>query len=335
MLTTLDANANAISIRRVPTKMPQPLGTVMAVVRFAVKHGLMPDPKAVMDKSHDERLAILVPKAFCRPGPDVLTDDVVVEGRGGPIPVRTYRRRDTKPGAPAILFIHGGAFMQGGIDFCDNVQRGLADRTGAVVVGLSYRLAPEHPFPAGLDDCVDVVKWMAESKPGGMDPDRIAIGGESAGGNLTVAVCLWLRDHGGPRISHQSVYYPFTDTSLTSKDWDNALLMPGVDRAAGELMVREYGGGKHTDPLVNISQADLRGLPPATVITCGHDVLREDGFGLVESLRAAGVETLHTHYDDMPHGFLMFSRLTKRADESMDEMARETAKRFAVAVGSE
>ncbi|HVU62306.1 MAG TPA: alpha/beta hydrolase [Mycobacteriales bacterium] len=318
-----------------PTKMPQPLGAVMSVVRFAVRHGLMPDPKKALEKSHDERLAMLVPRLFCKPGPDVLTEDVVVDGRGGPIPARVYRRADAAAGAPGILFIHGGAFMQGGVDFCDNVQRGLAHRTGAVVLGLSYRLAPDHPFPAALDDCVDVVEWMARTRPGGMDPDRIAIGGESAGGNLTVAVCLWARDHGGPRIAHQSVYYPFTDCSLRSADWDNRNLMPGVDRAAGELMVKLYGGDRHADPLVNVCAADLHGLPPTTVITCGHDVLREDGFNLAASLKAAGVETLHTHYDDMPHGFLMFSRLTSRADESMDEMARETGKRFAALLSNE
>jgi acetyl esterase len=156
------------------------------------------------------------------------------------------------------LFIHGGGFIDCGVDFCDNVQRGLAYRTGYVVVGLSYRLAPSTPFPAGLHDCADVLQWMHDTRPGGLDPRRIAVGGESAGGNLTVALCLYARDNGGPAIAHQSV------------------------RLAG-------------------------------------------------ALRAAGIETLHTHYDDMPHGFLMFSRLTKRADQSIEEMAREAGKRLAAA----
>lgn len=323
-----------MSKRHVPTKMPQPLRAVMGTARFALRHGLMPDPMKAIEKSHDERQAGgIPPRLFVKPGPKVDTEDVTVEGRGGPIPIRVYRRGDTQPDAPAILFIHGGAFMQSGIDLCDVVQRGLAHRTGYVVVALSYRLAPEHPFPAGLDDCVDVLNWMVETRPGGMDPDRIAVGGESAGGNLTVALCLWARDNGGPKIAHQSIYYPFTDCSLTSTDWDSGL-MPGVDRAAGELMVRLYAGEHHANPLVNVVAADLRGLPPATVITCGHDVLRSDGLKLLDALRAADVETLHTHYDDMPHGFLMFTRLTKRPDESMDEMARETTKRFAALVGS-
>ncbi len=311
-----------------PAKMP--LGGVFWLGKFATEHGLMPDAAKALEKPHDERLK-RAPSAFlCRRGPAVGTRDVVVEGRDGPIPARVYTRPDTKPGAPGILFIHGGAFIDCGVDFCDNVQRGLADRTGYVVVGLSYRLAPEHPFPAGLHDCADVLQWMHDTRPGGLDPQRIAVGGESAGGNLTVALCLYARDHHGPAIAHQSVYYPFTDTSLTSPGWDSGL-MPGVDREAGELMVRLYSGDEARNPLVNVLGADLRGLPPATVITCGHDVLHTDGVRLAVALRTAGVETLHTHYDDMPHGFLMFTRLTRRADESMDEMVREAGQRLGAA----
>jgi acetyl esterase len=314
----------------VPAKMPQPLRGVFRLATFATKLGLMPDPAKMLQKPHDERLKRVTPGFMIKPGPAVDTHDVVVEGRDGPIPARVHTRPGTRAGAPAMLFIHGGGFVDCGVDFCDNVQRGLAQRTGYVVVGLSYRLAPEHPFPAGLHDCADVLQWMHDTRPSGLDPQRIAIGGESAGGNLTVALCLYARDNNGPAIAHQSVYYPFTDTALSASDWDSGL-MPGVNREAGQMMVRLYGGDDPRNPLVNVLGADLRGLPPATVITCGYDVLRSDGVRLVEALRAAGVETLHTHYDDMPHGFLMFSRLTRRADESMDEMAREAGKRLGAA----
>jgi acetyl esterase len=288
-------------------------------------HGLLGSPAKVLVQPHAERLKHHNPGWMVKPGPAVDTEDVVVEGRDGPIPARVYTRPGTRPGAPAILFIHGGAFIDLGLDHCDNVQRGLAQRTGYVVVGLSYRLAPEYPFPAALHDCADVLQWMHDTRPGGLDPQRIAVGGESAGGNLTVALCLYARDNAGPAISHQSVYYPFTDTTLSSADWDSGL-MPGASRRAGELMVRLYAGDQARNPLVNLLGADLYGLPPATVVTCGHDVLRTDGVRLIEALRAAGVETRHTHYDDMPHGFLMMSRLTRRADESIDEMAREVTR---------
>jgi acetyl esterase len=172
-----------------------------------------------------------------------------------------------------------------------------------------------------------VLRSMAESQPAGLDPSRIAVGGESAGGNLTVALALSTRDSRGPAIAHLSIYYPFTDSSLRSTDWDTTD-MPGVGRAEGEFMMKVYAPKDADNPLVSVLHAKLEGLPPATVITCGHDPLRSDGVWLAQALSAAGVPTLHTHYDDMPHGFLMFSRLTRRADESMDEMARETAKVF-------
>ncbi|HUC05267.1 MAG TPA: alpha/beta hydrolase, partial [Acidimicrobiales bacterium] len=217
-----------------PARVPQPLGAVLEVAKFAAGHGLLPRPEKALEKPHGERLTRTPPAFMVRKGPAVDTTDVMVEGRDGLIPARSYMRRDTEPGSPGFLFIHGGGFVDGGVDFCDNVQRGLADRTGYVVVGLSYRLAPEHPFPAALHDCADVLGWMHDARPGGMDPARIAVGGESAGGNLTVALCVYARDNGGPAIAHQSIYYPFTDTSLASPDWDRDL-MPGVDRRAGEL----------------------------------------------------------------------------------------------------
>ncbi|HTO55356.1 MAG TPA: alpha/beta hydrolase fold domain-containing protein [Myxococcota bacterium] len=312
-----------------PTPLPFRLRALTAAASFAFERGWLPTPRALLDTPHDARLRRKSMRIACRPGdPSIRTEDHQVQGRGGPIHARVYTRPDTRPGAPAILFIHGGGFVDGGVDFCDNVQRGLAARTGCVVVGLSYRLAPEHPFPAGLEDCQDVLCWLAESTPAGLDPTRIAVGGESAGGNLTVALALASRDAGGPAIAHLSIYYPFTDTTLRSADWDTSD-MPGVGRAEGEFMVKVYAPNDASHPLVSVLHAKLAGLPPSTVITCGHDPLRSDGIWLAEALRAAGVRTLHTHYDDMPHGFLMFSRLTRRADESLDEMARETAKAFA------
>jgi acetyl esterase len=161
-----------------------------------------------------------------------------------------------------------------------------------------------------------------------MDPTRIAVGGESAGGNLTVALALYARDNDGPQISHLTPYYPFTDTSLTAPDWDNGLMGPIINRGTGELMVTKYGGDDPHNPLINLVGADLKGLPPTMVVTCGYDALTTDGRRLVEELERAGVETKHVHYDDMPHGFLMSSRLTTRVDETLGEMARECAAHF-------
>jgi len=289
-----------------------------------MKLGLMPTPEKVLAMPHAQRLKAKAPGIACGPGDrSILTQDFAVQGRGGPIPVRVYTRPDLKPGAPGYLFIHGGGFVNFGLEFTDYVQRGLAARTGCVVVGLSYRLAPEHPFPAGLEDCQDVLRWMAETRPQGMDGDRIAVGGESAGGNLAAALSIWARDNHGPRISHQAIVYPFTDATLSGLDWDSCVI-PGLDRSAGELMVRVYAGEKHaSNPLFSILHAELRGLPPALVVSCEYDPLRSDGIRFAEALKRAGVETLHTHYDNMPHGYLLYPKLTRTADDSLDQIARE------------
>ena len=308
--------------------MPQPVRTVMAVVKVLMKLGLYPSPTKALEQPHAERLARQHPTFLAgKVDTSIQTWDETVEGRGGPIPVRVYARPGLQPGAPAILFIHGGGFIDGGLDFTDNIQRGLANRTGYVVVGLSYRLAPEHPFPAGLEDCQDVLQWMVDKQPQGLDPHRLAVGGESAGGNLAAALCISNRDGAGHPVLHQTIVYPFTDTTLTSTDWDTST-MPGVGRSAGELMVRVYGGAEKDNPLVSVLHADLAGLPPAMVISCEHDPLRTDGIRYAEALAAAGVETHHRHYDNMPHGYLVLPGIIKEALTSLDEIAHETVKRL-------
>lgn len=309
--------------------IPQPARTVFALVKLAMRAGIYPDPLKALEKPHAERLVRKHPPLLAgKVDTSIQTWDDTIEGRGGPIPVRVYARADLKPGAPAILFIHGGGFVDGGIDFCDSIQRGLAKRTGYVVVGLSYRLAPEHPFPAGLEDCQDVLQWMADKQPQGLDPHRLAVAGESAGGNLAAALAISNRDGAGLSILHQTIIYPFTDTTLVSSDWDTST-MPGVGRNAGETMVRLYGGDDHKDnPLVSVLHADLAGLPPAMVISCEHDPLKSDGIWYAEALAKAGVDTYHRHYDNMPHGYLVLPGIIREAKSSLDEIAIETAKRL-------
>lgn len=242
-----------------PTPLPFKIRALVSVAGVLMKLGLMALPAKAIEQPHAQRLQRKALRIACGPGDSTIrTVDLLVEGRGGAIPVRVYARPDLKPGAAGYLFIHGGGFVDAGLDFTDFVQRGLAVRTGCVVVGLSYRLAPEHPFPAALQDCQDVLRWMVHSQPQGMNGQRIAVGGESAGANLAASLSIWARDNDGPRIAHQTIVYPFTDTSLSSPDWDNGL-MPGIDRSAGEFMVRVYAGEKNaTNPLVNILHAEHR-----------------------------------------------------------------------------
>jgi acetyl esterase len=310
--------------------IPQPARAIFTMVGIAMKLKLMPSPQKSLEQPHAKRLARVHPTFLAgKVDTSINTWDDTVEGRGGPIPVRVYARPDLQPGAPAILSIHGGGFVDGGLDFTDNIQRGLAKRTGYVVIGISYRLAPEHPFPAALEDCEDVLQWMADTCPQGMDPTRIAVAGESAGGNLTAALAIATRDRGGPAISHQTIIYPFTDTTLTAPEWDHAT-MPGIKngREAGELMVEMYCAADPNNPLVSVLHADLAGLPPAMVISCEHDPLKTDSIKYAEALKAAGVETFHRHYDNMPHGYLVLQGIIKEAVTSLDEIAGEITARL-------
>ena len=144
------------------------------------------------------------------------------------------------------------------------------------MVGLSYRLAPDFPFPAGIEDCQDVFYWMAAETPGGLDPDRLAIGGESAGGNFTALLAVWARDHNGPDIKHHAPIYPLTDFAAKLIDWGEANTgNPGVTSEVWELVCSVYcKDNDKTDPLMSPRNADHKDLPPALVVTCEHDILR-------------------------------------------------------------
>jgi acetyl esterase len=309
--------------------MAQPLRALLGTINVLSKLKLGPTVESALAKSHAERIAHKNPGFMTRPVTAVIdTEDVMVEGRGGPVHARVYKRPDTEPGAPGYLFIHGGGFSAGGVEFCDHVCRELADRSGFVVVGLSYRLAPEHPFPAGIEDCQDVLTWMAKEAPGGLDPERLAVGGESAGGNFTALLAIWARDTNGPRLAHHAPIYPLTDFSASFVDWSEGNAgNPGVTPAAWDVI----GGAYVTvndpkDPLMSPAFADHKDLPPALVVTCEYDVLRNEGVALATSYKESGVDVTHVHLDDMPHGHLLMTRLTKRAYETMDLMIAEAKK---------
>lgn len=308
------------------TPMAQPMRAMLGLVNGLIKLKLFPGLDAMLAKPHDERLATTVPGLFFRrTEPSIEADDVEVEGRAGPIPVRVYKRRGTSPGAAGYLFIHGGGFIDGGVAHCDHVCRELADRSGFIVVGLSYRLAPQHPFPSGFEDCQDVLTWMAKERPGELDAGRIAVGGESAGGNFTIALSLWARDSNGPRIAHQAPIYPLTDFTMSLVPWAGGNAgNPGVTPEVGAAVRAIYlPNGDYDNPMASVRFADHHDLPPALVVTCEYDILRNEGVDYAESLERAGVETRHVHMDDMPHGYLLMTRLTKRAYETMDTIIAE------------
>jgi acetyl esterase len=309
----------------VSAELKQPFRAVLGLVDRLMRLGLNPSPLGAVSKPVVERQRSRPPFWMTRPGDrTVMTREEVVDGRGGPVTVRLYVPVGHQPGTPAILYLHGGGFVLGGLDGCDYISRGLASRTGLLVASVEYRLAPDTPFPGPLDDCEDALRWLVETCPEGVDGTRVAVGGDSAGGNLAAALALRVRDELGPRISHQTLMYPFLDGTISTPDWDT-YAGGGVDRSAGVRMVELYAPHHSpTDPYVSpLHAADLTGLPPALVITAQVDVLRGDGLAYVDRLVEAGVPTVHRDYPGVPHGFVTMPRLCREADQALDLVAAE------------
>ncbi|MBB6172298.1 acetyl esterase [Nocardiopsis mwathae] len=274
-------------------------------------------------------------------GPDVaVVRDLSCPGPAGPVPLRHYRPvPDTI--APGIVFFHGGGFATGDLDTHDHICRIIAAGTGAAVVAVDYRLAPEHPFPAAPDDAFAATRWVAENAEElGIDAGRLAVAGDSAGGCLAAVVAQLARDAGGPAIAYQALVYPVVD-------WD--------DTAARELYPSRTGNGDsyfltaeamswfgeqyiadpsdRTDVRASpIRAASLAGLPPALVLTADFDPLRDEGEAYARALAAAGVATTTVRINDGFHGILGFGAFLNSAERA--ETALVSALRAALADAS-
>jgi len=257
--------------------------------------------------------------------PVARVENRTVPGPAGPIPVRVYASGPAATLAPGLAFFHGGGWVIGSLDTHDNLCRALANRTGAVVVSVDYRLAPEHRFPAAAEDCWAAASWLAEhGDEFGVDGTRLAVAGDSAGGNLAAAVALLARDRGAPRLRHQTLIYPVTDA-----DFDTASYR---DNAEGYLLTRagmqwfwdHYvpDAERRRDGYASPLRAEkLAGLPPALVITAEYDPLRDEGEAYAARLRDAGVPTTRTRYDGQIHGFVGLFELFDQGKAAVDEIA--------------
>ncbi len=233
---------------------------------------------------------------------DRVSDEVV-----GDVPVRIYEH--DAPPTGLVVYLHGGGHCIGSIGLMDNVARELAHASGAVVVSVGYRLAPEHPFPAGLDDCEAVTRWAtAHSGRFGVPASQVAIAGESAGGNLSAAVALRLRDAGDVTLAGQVLIYPGVSGSVqhpSDEQFDGLIL----SRKAKEVFWAAYSAGRDldSDPYASpLSAQSLAGLAPALVILGGCDMLRDEGRAYAARLRADGVAVDEVCYPGQPHGFVNF-----------------------------
>jgi acetyl esterase len=219
------------------------------------------------------------------------------------VPVRVYRPRAGL--LPALVFIHGGGWWGGSVEESDPTARRRAVGADCVVVSVEYRLAPEHPFPAGLDDCWTATKWVFEhAEELGIDPARIAISGESAGGNLAAALTLMAREAGGPQIVAQVLEVPGMDLRMADggsmSEFGDGY---GFTRVGLEECAEFYLGDRdRTEPLASPVFADVHDLPPALVTTCEYDPVRDSGEQYAGKLAAAGVRVTLRRWDGIAHG---------------------------------
>jgi acetyl esterase len=273
------------------------------------------------------------------PGQDVAeVRELEAPGPGGPIRVRLYRPlrerspeerlADERPSddtsaadapLPLVAYLHGGGWAIGTLDAFDPVCRALANASGALIASIDYRLAPEHPFPAAPDDARAAVRWLAaNAEELGADPTRLAIAGDSAGGNLATVTARRLRDDGGPPLRFQALVYPACDSGLNTPSYRDNGSGFGLDaesmRRYWELYL-DGADGRHPDASP-LQAPDLAGLPPAFILTVRHDVLRDEAESYARALTAAGVPVTLRRYDGAVHGFFRWlarAELSRRA----------------------
>ncbi|MGW0247335.1 alpha/beta hydrolase [Nocardia goodfellowii] len=279
----------------------------------------------VLDAAEARRILAARPAVAVDPVPVRKVEERLVPGPEGapPVRVRIYHPAGATGELPAVIFCHGGGFTVCSLDSHDQLCRAMANGVGAIVVSVDYRQAPEHRFPAAAEDAYAVLCWVAELKASlGGDPARIAVAGDSSGGNLAAAVTLMARDRNGPALACQLLIYPMLDPARDTASYH--------DNAHGYFVTADHlrwyweqylGSDTGTDnPYAAPARAtDLSGLPPAHIVTAEYDPLRDEGEAYGDRLRAAGVDTEVLRYDGEFHGFFSM------ADQLPD--AREAANR--------
>ncbi len=254
-----------------------------------------------------------------------------IPGPGGELPLRLYRPTGERP-LPVLLYFFGGGWVLGTIDTADGVSRSLANSSGALVAVVGYRLAPEHPFPAAIDDCYATVRWVAEhAEEIGADPARLAVGGDSAGGNLAAAVALRARAD-GPSLAGQLLIYPNTD-QLADDQSMRAADDPFLFNRHSVAWYRQHylaNPGDAASPLASPLRAEsLAGLPPALVITAEYDPLRDQGEAYARRLADAGVLAELSRYPGMAHGFFTMAGTVDASRAAIEQAASQVRAWFA------
>ena len=264
------------------------------------------------------------PAMFGPVDPVAGVEDLALPGPAGAIPVRVYRPAAAGAGPRgALVWFHGGGWVLGDLDSHDPLCRSLAARTGAVVVAVDYRLAPEHVFPAAIVDCWTVTQWLAANGASlGIDSLRLAVGGDSAGGTLAATVAVKARDSGLP-LRLQALVYPITDCDFSTDSYDECSEGFGLTLDAMAWFWNLYAPGelRFAADAAPLRVESLAGVAPALVLTAEYDVLRSEGEAYAARLADAGVPTTHTPYAGLTHGFIRMPGILDRANVAIEEIA--------------
>ena len=309
---------------------------VVALLERAANSPLPPYhevPPAVARRFYRDTRAPLTPD----PPPVESMQLLLAPGKGGPVPVRAYRPKGAGKGEvlPALVYLHGGGWVIGDLDTHDVVCRTLANGARCAVFSVEYRKAPESPFPAAVDDCFSALRFVVENgKNLKIDISKVAVAGDSAGGNLAAVIALMAREAGGPAISFQLLIYPATDHRLNHPSIDGngegyLLTKNSMIYFRGHYLAREEDWQDwRASPLLAKS---LAGLPPAYVITAGFDPLLDEGRAYSEKLKKDGVPTQYREYPDMVHGFVTMGRVLDTANAALADCAQALKKSWGTA----
>jgi acetyl esterase len=262
---------------------------------------------------------------------DLDVRDFTIPGPHGEIPVRLYAPRGLGDASGLLVYFHGGGWVIGDLDTHDGHCRRMAVWAGVRVMAVDYRLAPEHPFPKGHDDALAAVTWAFDNAADlSVDAARIAVGGDSAGGNLAASVALDLKDDPKHRLAFQLLLYPVTQSGWETES-RKTLDGPVLTFQAMRWFEKLLGHAGHPDAhRVYPGEAkDLKGAAPALVVTAGHDCLKDEGAAYAERLTAAGVEARHVEYPALPHDFYIMADVSP----AVAAAARETAAALKAAIG--
>jgi acetyl esterase len=286
---------------------------VQALLQMVEESGL-PPPNELSPEDAREQTSTL--RDIVGPGPEVPNvEDFTIPVSAGSIGARRYAGEDP---AGTVFWIHGGGWVICDLETHDAMCRLLALEAGAEVISIDYRRAPDHPFPAPLEDSWDALRWTAESACRG----PLILAGDSAGGNMAAVCALRARDRGGPAIAQQVLVYPVTDCDFTTASYIEHGTPPDTFLTTEEM---EYfwhhyipDEAARVNPEASPLRAhDLSGLPPTIVVTAEYDPLRDEGIAYAEALKASGIEVTHYHYEDVVHAFFALPNLLQRGNEAI------------------